>query len=335
MSNKKKFSFSFVFVIAIFLFVSGIFYFLRSAENTPEVVFKNVEKSIENHDRENFYKFVDVESILNSSYDEIVEGLADSDKTMGIEAREAVKNFTQMLKTPLLLSLRTAIDDYVATGKFNASENLGVKDILTKTGIDKVEYRGVEKISVNENEAVADIKVFQSEMEREFIFKVVLHMTDSGEWKIIGVQNFRDFIIQVGESRRDKLENYLSRTKEINSVHDEIIHDAEQKYHEILSQGSLGQENIRADLKNLMLDVVKRDWETRKQELLDLNVPTDAVTLHNLRIRICDLEISYATEYAQWMTDKKAATIKSAEEKRRQAQILRTEADILIERMEN
>lgn len=319
--------------ILIFLLVSAGFYILSSENKTPELTFIEIENSIKNHDRETFYKFVDIDGVLNSSCDEILGGMADSDKTMSIEAREAVKNFTQMLKAPLVLTLKTAIDNYVASGKFNEPENLSIKEILSKTGIDKIEYRGVEKIFVNDDESVANIKIFHPELGNEFILNAVLKMTDEGDWKIIRLLNFREFVTQIGEIRRNRLDQYLAKTEEINSVHDKIIRDAESKYNSILSKGSLGQKNIRAELKKLMLDVVKKDWENRKQEIFNLNVPQDAQTLHSLRIKICDLEIGYAEEYATWMTDKKASTIKSAEEKRRQAQTLMTEANVLARRM--
>ncbi|MBQ7630891.1 MAG: hypothetical protein IJS81_11895, partial [Selenomonadaceae bacterium] len=78
---------------------------------------------------------------------------------------------------------------------------------------------------------------------------------------------------------------------------------------------------------------VKKDWETRKVELLKLTVPQDAATLQNLRLKICDLEIAYAEGYAKWMDDKNAATVKAAEENHRQAQTLTLEAKTLAGRM--
>lgn len=335
---KKIFKASLVLGIFTFLVAIVSLFFFKSDEKNPAIAIKTVENSIANHDKKNFYKFVDIESILNSSYDEVMEGLTDSDKSMSLEARGAVKNFTQMLKSPLLLSLRTAIDGYVATGKFNDSENLGVKDILSKTGIDQIEYRGLENISYvsdNEKEAVADIKIFQPELGQDFILKVILKVNENGDWQIVNVQNFHDFVMKIEENRHIQLEKYLKRTEEINSVHDKVIRDAEQKYSSVLSAGSLGQDNTRADLKDIMLNVLKKDWELRKQELFELNVPKGAETLQNLRIKICDLEISYAEEYAEWLSNKKVATIKSAEEKHRQAQILMTEANVLARRMAN
>ena len=115
--------------------------------------------------------------------------------------------------------------------------------------------------------------------------------------------------------------------------HELAIREAEQKFGTILSLGSLGQDNTRAELKTLMDDVYKKDWEARKQELFSLHVPKDAETLQNLYMKICDLCIDYATDYSKWLDDKNAMTIKSAETKLHQAQTLMTEAAALAKRM--
>ena len=101
----------------------------------------------------------------------------------------------------------------------------------------------------------------------------------------------------------------------------------------ILAMGNLGNDKTRAELKVLINDVFKKDWEDRKQELFSLPVPKDAATLHNLYMRICDLSIAAAQDYAKWMDDKNSATIKSAEEKIHQVQSLMGEASALAKRM--
>ena len=84
-----------------------------------------------------------------------------------------------------------------------------------------------------------------------------------------------------------------------------------------------------------MLDVIKKDWAERRQELSNLPVPHGAKTLNNLRMRICDLQIEYAENFAQWMDDKKADTAKAAEDKKKLAQTLQAEDNALTRRMSN
>ena len=95
----------------------------------------------------------------------------------------------------------------------------------------------------------------------------------------------------------------------------------------------MAQDKTRAELKALIVEVFQPDWEGRKQELFSLPVPKDAAALQELYMKICDLSIAAAQDYAKWLDDKNAATIKSAEDKIHQAQTLTREAAALAKRM--
>lgn len=324
--------------ITALLIAFGGYNLLISGRNTPEHALQIVEKSVENHNKADFYKVVNLESILDDSYSSLVAGVTDADQTMTEDAKAAVKSFTEMLREPLLLSLKAAIDSYIETGEFNKEENASIKTLLDRTGLDKFKYKKIENVAINpknSDEATARIAVFHTELNEVVLFNVTLERNEKGDWQIVAIQNFQQFIDRLNAFRRAQLDVYLAQSGEIIARHENAIIDAEQKYHEILSRGTLGQDETRTELKNLMLEVVKKDLENRKLELSTLQVPNGAKTLHNLRMKICDLEIGYAEEYAQWMTDKKAETVKSAEEKRNRAKTLRNDEKILSRRLSN
>jgi hypothetical protein len=324
--------------IAALLIAYGGYELLISGRDTPNYALQIVEKSVENHNKADFYKVVNLESILDDSYNSIVAGVTDADQSMTEDAKAAVKNFTEMLREPLLLSLKAAIDSYIETGEFNKEENASIKTLLERTGLDKFKYRGTVTVAINpknSNEATARIIVFQSEINEDFVFNVMLERNLKDEWQIVRIQNFQQFIDKLNAVRRVQLDKYLAESEEIIARHNPAVIDSEQKYHEILSHGTLGQDEIRTEIKNLMLEVVKKDWEQRKQELSALEIPNGAKTIHNLRMKICDLEIGYAEDYAQWMDDKKAETAKSADEKKARAKTLKTEENLLYRRLSN
>ena len=314
--------------------VLGWYYFVKSTK-TPEYTLEVVQQSIAAHDKETFYEYVNIDEILETSYGAMIEGMTDSHQALTNDARDAIKSFTEMIKTPILVTLKATIDSYVGTGNFIEEDSAGVADILKRTGLNKTEFRGTGAVELaqNDSQALADIKVYHPEIGREFTLKFVLTKTDGGIWKITGIKNFGDFTSQIVQSKRGKIYEYLSKYNEINSRHDTIIKAAEKKYSSILSSGSLANTNTRAQLKAVMSDEIKIDWERRKQELSNLTVPKEAETLQRLMIKICDLQIDYAQGYALWMDDKLAATVKSADEKHRQAQTLLTEVTALLRRM--
>ena len=326
----------------ILIAVMGAYLFLHSKVRTPDLALKMIGESIDAHDARAFNSVVDVDTVLNSSYDGFVEGLIESDGAMSPEAREAITNFTQMLRQPIINSLKTAIETYVENGSIAqqqpADDNkfMAASDIMERAGLSKLEFKQVDGIAIDErnpDRAVADIRFYQPEAESDFVFKVVIERSDDLNWRVVRIDNFRDFTEVVAKIRRIALDKYLAQTSEINLRHDQTIREAEQKYGAILSLGNLGQDQTRFDLKVLLTDVVKKDWEVRKQELFTVDVPTAAESLQNLRMRICDLSIGSAADYAKWMEDNKSATMKSAEEKYKQAQALMEEEKNLIARM--
>lgn len=324
-----------IFALALAMAGGGYYYF-HAQKDTPAYAIKTVSKSIENHDVKEFHRVVDVDGVLDSGYNGFVDGMTSPGIVTTPEARETIKNFTQILRAPLMLSLKAAIDSYVETGNLNSEENVGVMELIERTGLNDIEVRGVKNVEVNDannNEAFADLMLYQPELSREFPIQIVLTRGKDNQWQVTRVQNFQEYVAQVAQARRMQIDEYLVKAGEINARHDAIIRDAEQKYGTILALGSLGQDTTRAELKALLNDVFKTDWEARKQELFSLPVPKDAVTLNNLFMKICDLSIAGAQDYAKWMDDKNITTIKSAEEKIHQAQTLMTEAAALARRM--
>lgn len=322
--------------IGVVVLIAAIFcwYHFNVSAKSPEYAIKNVEQALAKHEKENVYRFVNPDSLLNSVYDDIVAGLIDADKNLTDDEKETVKNFSAELRAPTVLGFKVATDSFITTGNFD--ETSGINEILEKIGLDKIEYRGLEKIENaedNPNEAIAFLKIFQPETDKEFLLEFVLQRDDDGNWRIIRVKNFRDLIRETNTVRRENLQKYLDASEEIISKHDKAIRDAEQKAGILLSAGNFGRDSARTDLKSLMTDV-KKDWEDRKRELYELSVPKDAQALHSMRLQICDLYIGYAEDYAKWTDDKKSSTLKSADEKKHRAQTLETEAAVLAKKLD-
>ena len=314
----------------------GGYYYFHMRTDTPDYAIKTVSQSIQKHDVKEFHRVVNLDGVLDSGYDGFVDGMTAPGTVTTPDAKEAIRNFTQMLRVPLLLSLKAAVDSYVETGNLNEKEYVGVMELIERTGLNDIEARGVKNIEINDanrNEAFADLIIYQPELGHEFPIQIVLTRDADGRWQITRVQNFQEYVAQIMQARRTQLDEYLAKAGEINLKHDTTIREAEQKYSAILAQGNLAKEQTRTELKNLVTDNFKTDWEARKQELFSLPVPKGAAQLHDLYMKICDLAIAATQDYAKWLDDKNVATIKAAEDKIHQVQTLLAEAAILAKRL--
>ena len=114
--------------------------------------------------------------------------------------------------------------------------------------------------------------------------------------------------------------------------HDAVIAESQQKITAILAGGTLGNDSIRSQVKQVSEEQVA-DWQSRRAELEAMEVPDAAGSLHRLRLKICDARIEAATNYAKWMDDKKAATIRASDNSMKIAKTLEKDAELLTKQV--
>ena len=327
-------------VLLIILMLVAFFSKSEHPSDSPEATLKQVNAAIDGHDRQTFDRIVDIDKVLNFAYDDFVIGTLDSDKSATDQTRKMIGNFTDAIKIPLLNSVKESINNYVATGAWSdnsadKSQTTEGSDLLARTGLDQVKFRDIADVAVSEDgkTAVAHVEVSQADLDGKFTFNVDLERDSENHWRVVRIDNFKDFTILVYDARHIQIERYLKELDAITISHDKTALDYDLQYGKTLSEGSLGNDSTREQLRILM-EKLKVDWENRKQEIFALTTPEEAETLQHLWIKVCDHQISYATGYALWMTDKKAETIHDADANLKQAKTLEQEAKGLMHRME-
>ena len=110
-------------VLIVFLCLLGAWYFGHYTR-TPDYALQQVGKSLTKQDVAMFSEYVDIDGLLNASYDDFMSGILETGQPMNDEAQAAVESFAQMVRAPLVKSFHQAIVDYVATGAWpDDSEN--------------------------------------------------------------------------------------------------------------------------------------------------------------------------------------------------------------------
>lgn len=319
--------------------LGGVWYFSFYTK-TPDYSIRMIQTAIEKHDLAQFQKYVDVDHLLDTSCDALMEGIIDSERPMSDEARVAMSGFTKMFKAPLVTSFKGAVNQYIVSGTWGgdaskeADQGIPIDSdvVLSKSGLKDTSFRKIDYIAVDKEAgtAVAAVRVFQQDAASEFVLEVQFVQAGNGVWRASEITNFHEFIVFVMKARQVQLQKYVEDTTAIMERHDQVADANDRKVTEILSSGSLGNRETRAALKLLMQEAVIPDWTERRTELEDVDVPAAAQTLQKVRLRICDLHIAYAEGYAAWMDDKQAVTIRNADTKLKAAKTLEHEAVILM-----
>ena len=330
-------------VVAAVVAAAGCWWYVSYYTRTPEYSIRMVQEAVSQHDKEKLYQYVDVSHMLETASDAMLDGLVQAMVPATGDTREAVSSPTQMLKAPAIMSLQSAVDNYVEQGTWidkNVDERsmaaaVDADMIVNRIGLPNISFQKLESVAVDfdNGTAVAKVQVRQTEADEDFTLDVELVETDSGIWQVYEITNFKDFIERLQSLRQKHVKAYLEESASLMEQHDAVIAAAEQEIGELLSKGSLGSNVTRSQIKEVLETKSIPDWQARKAELEAMEVPDAAGSLHRLRLKICDARIDAAASYARWMDDKKAATIRSSDNSLRMAKTLEKDAELLTKQV--
>ena len=329
-------------VVLVLLAAAGGYWYVDIYTKTPEYTLKMVQEAVSDHNKEKLDKYVAVDHLLDTASDDMLDGLIQAMVPATGDTREAVSNLSRMFKTPVVTSLRTAVMNYVEYGSWtnqksddNSVNGLVDADmIVNRIGLPSIEFQKLDSMAVDKEEgtALAKVRVLQTDSNEEFVLDVELCQQQDGLWQVYEIVNFKDFIEKLQNIRQQQVKTYLEESSQLMAQHDAVIAESQQKITAILAGGTLRNDSIRSQVKQVSEDQVA-DWQSRKTELEAMEVPDAAGSLHRLRLKICDARIEAAANYAKWMDDKKAATIRASDNSMKIAKTLEKDAELLTKQV--
>lgn len=329
-------------VVLVLLAAAGGYWYVDIYTKTPEYTLKMVQEAVSDHNKEKLDKYVAVDHLLDTASDDMLDGLIQAMVPATGDTREAVSNLSRMFKTPVVTSLRTAVVNYVEYGSWtnqksddNSVNSLVDADmIVNRIGLPSIEFQKLDSMAVDKEEgtALAKVRVLQTDSNEEFVLDVELCQQQDGLWQVYEIVNFKDFIEKLQNIRQQQVKAYLEESSQLMAQHDAVIAESQQRITAILAEGTLGNDSIRSQVKKVSEEQVA-DWQSRKAELEAMEVPDAAGSLHRLRLKICDARIEAAANYAKWMDDKKAATIRASDNSMKIAKTLEKDAELLTKQV--
>lgn len=329
-------------VVLVLLAAAGGYWYVDIYTKTPEYTLKMVQEAVSDHNKEKLDKYVAVDHLLDTASDDMLDGLIQAMVPATGDTREAVSNLSRMFKTPVVTSLRTAVMNYVEYGSWinqksddNSVNGLVDSDmIVNRIGLPSIEFQKLDSMAVDKENgtALAKVRVLQTDSNEEFVLDVELCQQQDGLWQVYEIVNFKDFIEKLQNIRQQQVKTYLEESSQLMAQHDAVIAESQQKITAILAEGTLGNDSIRSQVKKVSEEQVA-DWQSRKTELEAMEVPDAAGSLHRLRLKICDAHIEASANYAKWMDDKKAATIRASDNSMKIAKTLEKDAELLTKQV--
>ncbi|MFQ9522880.1 MAG: hypothetical protein ACLR2G_04645 [Phascolarctobacterium faecium] len=80
-----------------------------------------------------------------------------------------------------------------------------VNNLKNKTGVNSMQYQGVEQVQKNGSAAVVTIKVFDKELDKHFLVELAMQQLADGTWQISKIDNLKTLISERDQALQNKL----------------------------------------------------------------------------------------------------------------------------------
>lgn len=211
-------------VVLVCILAGGSVWYFIYFTKTPTYSMNLIKESIEKHEIVTFKKHVDLDNLLSRGYDDFTSAIIDSDSTMKPEAKAMVSGFIQMLKSPVTLGLKDAISRYVETGKWTEDNtdqqqknptDIDPEKIAEKSGLKDSVFRGVAYEKKDGKTATIGITIFDKMANKEAILAIQMRELDDGTWQLTEIANFKEYLMQMEQSKNEILKKYVDDTQPI------------------------------------------------------------------------------------------------------------------------
>ncbi|WP_182187849.1 DUF2939 domain-containing protein [Pectinatus frisingensis] len=327
-------------IIVILISCGTLYWYFGYYVKTPDYAIKKIGTSIAEHDVKTFNKYVDRKALLDDLADSVTESIVHADQQSVDGTGFAMQEYSSIFKKAFIKGFDEALTDYVTYGEVAVKQNSDDQstgtsdyaDLLQTSGLNNLTYNSYKLVSIDKQtkKALLEVDVVQNEIDEPFAFNVTMEQQADGHWEMVKVENFSDFLKLLNEKRRQEMLSYVSKTDALMTEHDKTFKNIDGQLQDIKDTGSIGNNDVRNNLKNIINDNMLPHWHMLKEALAAVSVPKSAETLQRLRLKICDLYIAYYENYVKWLDDKEIKSLREAESNLKRAKTLETNETDLV-----
>ena len=269
-------------LVAILIAVSFYFFYWTK---TPQYSITLIQQAVKNHNVDKFERYVDLESIYNKAYDDVIAKSVTPKNNTDKVANALFAGFMQMFKPTVVSALKEAtLKEISGAQKLETSAQQQKGDV--KDGITKVseanrnsELKDISVIYKESEVAMVGITLHDKELSKDFVLKVKMNKLDNGEWRVKEINNLVEYM---EATKKAKIEKILERDKIAKAEMDKYIKVQLKESSRFGTGGSSGKISkiaisISAELTNLV-----------NQDLQDIKVVAKIYNRDNKVIKTTD-----------------------------------------------
>jgi len=298
---------------------------------TPEYALHNIQSAIQSHDIEDFHKSVNLDILLPKAYDDLTADMFKDDKALPPKTKTLFENFYILIKPMIVAGIQDDISQYVNTGIWKKNEEKGsilkgqqlgidFDELIERSNLRNIQLKQIASIIKTGKTATAEIQICEEYTKTDFTLRVRLEQETNGNWQVVYIENYKDFLNTLQTIQETDLSSYLQSTQAIIDSHNKTGKKQQEKFHNIMQLDQAGLTDLqRLKLQSFIESEVIPDNEARDAELKSVAIPAGAKHLHNLRLQVDTLTIASWKHFLDGMTQNNQKQLEEAESLHKQA----------------
>lgn len=208
-------------LITAFLIVVGVAFYFFYWMRTPQYTFNQIRDAVQQHDLNKFEKHIDLNSIYSHAYNDLVYySLGDPH-----EANPFLLSIIKSLQNAVVHTMVEQTREYVETGSLtnektssnnnntqqtnslepkNGSQELA-EQFKERIGLVYMVYKGIESTENNDKATDIAVKIYDTQLEHDFILNIKMYELDDGTWRISEITNLKEFMAEREQAISEKL----------------------------------------------------------------------------------------------------------------------------------
>ena len=353
-------------LIFVMIFISGVIWYVTSYTKTPNYAMTEALNSLHSDDTTNFRNHVDFDAVTLKGYDDLTVDLFKYDTQLSDHERSLFENFYVLIRAQMCQGAVKIINTKLETGQWTLPEEmlkgrqLGIDFdlLLERSLIRHTSIISVENIENFGDTATADVKVVEDYTQIPFTLKVTLENFGGGvniggtsfeifgdtfkvpginfkfgenEWKVVRVENYREYLDAVSPELKKSLADYIDATSEIVDNYNYVFLDEQAAFIELqrTSNGIMSEER-RNQIADYINQTIIPSLSRRQEELNKIHVPKGAQYLADLRMESTAVTIQAWQFYSSGLIEDNSAAFDTAESLHKQELALDQRIEELI-----
>ena len=207
-----------ILLLAIILLIGlgiGAFRAYRQMQATPANSIKVIREATANHSAEIFYNLFDVNSVLENAAKEILTAQINSEINSTTYSTQDVENIYNNRHAEFIAVTKSAVEDYINTGKINFADNLNsTQKWLKDSDVTSCAIKNISKPIMKDNQAHVNVEFYNSSLRFSFELEIIMEKIDKKSWRVVEVKNFDNYLSGLNRALKKKLESLNAPIRE-------------------------------------------------------------------------------------------------------------------------